>query len=171
MWLVALAFIFLVAGVFLLWQSGRQRRAAGLPAGRVVYTDTENWTRVEKPLYHPGLGLTGKPDYIVHTDNGYIPVEVKSSAAPSVPYESHVFQLAAYCVLVESTTHQRPPYGLIRYRNRTIAVDFTPELEREIVDLLSEMRTFVHTSRVNRSHDEPGRCAHCGYRDVCDQRL
>ncbi len=34
--------IFIVAIIFF-WQSTRQRREAGLPGGRVIYTDTRAW--------------------------------------------------------------------------------------------------------------------------------
>lgn len=166
-----LALIAFLLGLFLFWQSHLQRRASGLPAGRVIYTDTGGWNKVEKPLYHPDFGLTGKPDYIVKKGSAYIPVEVKSGWAPSTPYESHVFQLAAYCLLVEYSTHQRPPYGILQYRNRTIAIDYTPELENSLLDLLNEMRSQTRRGEADRSHDEPARCARCGYRAICEQRL
>ncbi|MCX6033541.1 MAG: CRISPR-associated protein Cas4, partial [Chloroflexi bacterium] len=53
--------ILLIAFV-LLYISGHQRRAVGLPGGRVVYVDTRAWGAVEKPLFDLQLGLTGKPD-------------------------------------------------------------------------------------------------------------
>ena len=165
---LALALVFLA--LLLLFVSSRQRKAAGMPSGRVVYSDTRAWGKVEKPFYDARLGLTGRPDYLVEHNGAAIPVEVKSSWAPPAPYESHIFQLAAYCLLVERTTGKRPPYGLIAYRNRTFAIDYTPTLEERLLDLLEEMRAQEKQS-ANRSHDDPARCAHCGYRSVCDQRL
>src|SRR3972149_3135901 len=91
--LLLLAFIFF-------WRSNRQRKDAGLPGGRVIYTDTRGWGKLEKPLFYAALELTGKPDYLIQKDNNIIPVEVKSSRAPEAPYDSHIFQLAAYCLLV-----------------------------------------------------------------------
>ena len=64
----------------------------------MVYTDTGAWGKVEKPLYYHALGLTGKPDYLVERDGILIPVEVKSGRTPEAPYDSHIFQLAAYCL-------------------------------------------------------------------------
>ena len=98
-----IAIALVVIAVIFFWQSSRVRRAAGLPGGRVVYTDTRAWGKVEKPLYDHGLGLTGKPDYLVEKDGQLIPVEVKSGRAPEAPYDSHIYQLAAYCLLVERT--------------------------------------------------------------------
>ncbi len=168
--MIYLAIFLLAAALVLFWQSARQRRAAGLPAGRVVYTDTRAWGKVEQPLYDPLSGVTGKPDYLVEQNGVWIPVEVKSSYAPPEPREGHLFQLAAYCLLVERATGKRPPYGLLHYRNRTFAVDYTPELEAQLRDLLDEMRLQERRGEAARSHEEPARCARCGYRDVCDQK-
>jgi CRISPR-associated exonuclease Cas4 len=169
--LYLILFLFLLALVFF-WQSGRQRRQAGLPGGRVVYTDTGGWGAVERPLYYPPLKLTGKPDYLVRQQNGVlIPVEVKSGRAPESPYDSHIFQLASYCLLVEKTYGKRPPYGIIHYNDRDFAIDYTPALEFALMDLLADMRRDEIRNEVERSHEQAARCARCGYKDLCDQRL
>jgi CRISPR-associated exonuclease Cas4 len=160
-----------VLALLLLWESSRQRRESGLPAGRVIYTDTRPWGEVEKPLYDPVTGLTGKPDYLVEEKGLWIPVEVKSSYAPAAPYQGHVYQLAAYCLLVEKVSGKRPPYGILRYRNRTYAIDYTTEMEESLRDLLDEMRLAERRGEADRSHEEPARCARCGYRSTCDQKL
>lgn len=162
--------IFLI-GLVLLWQSNRQRRQAGLPGGRVVYTDTRAWGKLEKPLFDPLLGLTGKPDYLVEQNGQLIPVEVKTGRTPEAPYDSHIYQVAAYCLLVEKTYGKRPAYGLIHYTHRDFAVDFTPELESALLEQLAEMRRDDTRRDVPRSHEEPMRCRACGFRKVCDQRL
>lgn len=162
--------ILLLAAIFF-WQSGRQRREAGLPGGRVIYTDTGGWGEVERPLYYPPLKLTGKPDYLVRQQGVIIPVEVKSGRAPESPYDSHIFQLASYCLLVEKTFGKRPPYGIIHYKDRDFAIDYTPELENALMELLADMRRDEIKNSVDRSHEHAPRCARCGFRDLCDQSL
>ncbi len=168
--LSAILFIFLLALIFF-WQSGRQRKEAGLPGGRVIYTDTRGWGKLERPLYNDLLGLTGKPDYLVQEKGQIIPVEVKSGRAPESPYDSHIYQLAAYCLLVEKSYGKRPPYGIIHYENRDFAVDYTPELESSLLDLLAEMRRDELKREVERSHEQAARCARCGFKKACDQSL
>ncbi len=168
--LVLAAVLFLVA-LAVLWLARRQRKSFGLPAGRVIYTDTGGWGKVEKPLYDPISGLTGKPDYLVEENGVYIPVEVKSSRSPSLPHDSHIYQLAAYCMLVERTYKKRPPYGILRYRDKTFSIDYTREIEQEVEMILETMRLQEKSREVDRSHNEPSRCARCGYRSICDQRL
>jgi CRISPR-associated exonuclease Cas4 len=171
----AFGFLLLLLALLLFWQAGRQRRRAGIPAGRIVYADTGRWEAAAEPFFDPVTQLTGKPDYLVRQGKALIPVEVKSARPPEAPYDSHLYQLAAYCLLVERRTGVRPPYGLIHYglgsRARTFSVEYTPALEEGLLELLTEMRRADLQASVNRSHDQPGRCRACGYLAVCEQRL
>jgi CRISPR-associated exonuclease Cas4 len=166
---IALALLFIA--IIFFWQSNRQRQAAGLPGGRVIYTDTRGWGKLEKPLFYAALELTGKPDYLVQQDGQIIPVEVKSGRAPEAPYDSHIYQLASYCLLVEKTYGKRPPYGIIHYETRDFAVDYTQELEQSLLELLTEMKRDQHKTDIPRSHEQAVRCKRCGFRKVCDQKL
>jgi CRISPR-associated exonuclease Cas4 len=163
-------FILLVLAV-VIWLVARWlSQRSGLPQGQVVYTDTGAWGRLEKTLFSKRHNLTGKPDYLVRNGNVYIPVEVKSANAPKGgPYESHVYQVAAYCVLVEETYRQRPTHGLIKYADKTLAVDFTPQLESDLLELLDDIRADGEVEEVARSHHSAARCRACGFREVCGQ--
>ena len=156
----------------LIWLLARRlQRASGLPRGRVVYADPGLWGKTEKPLYDAELGLTGKPDYLIRSGEMLIPVEVKSAWAPPAPYDSHVLQLAAYCLLVESVTGIAPSHGLIRYRNRTFSVEFNPNLRARVLEIIALIQTQKEREQPDRSHDESNRCERCGFRAACDQRL
>ncbi len=169
--LVYFAFIAILFGVLLFWFASRQRQATGLPGGKVIYTDTREWGPVEKPLYDDMLSLTGKPDYLVHQGKMLIPVEVKSSRGPNGPYDSHIYQLAAYCMLVESTYGIRPAHGILKYPDRTYEIEYSRELENNLLDILAEMRKRERQRNVSRSHERVNRCQGCGYRSMCDERL
>lgn len=169
--MVYLAIIILLIGFILLWQAGKQRETTGLPGGEVIYTDTRSWGAVETPMYDAKLGLSGRPDYIVRQGKMVIPVEVKSSHVSAAPYDSHIFQLAAYCFLVWREHGVRPSHGILHYPNRTYRIDFTSQLEGELIELVTEMRTKGHLRKINRSHESERRCNQCGYRSTCDQRL
>ena len=166
-----LAILLFFAALVLFLLARRQQRQSGLPAGRVIYTDTQGWLRLEKPLYSSELNLTGKPDYLVEQQGQLIPVEVKSSRRVTAPYDAHINQLGAYCLLVESCYGKRPPYGILRYPDKTFAIDFSPELEDRVLFILQEMQSQVSSKNINRSHQSPERCAGCGYRHLCDQAL
>jgi len=166
---IAVFIAFLALAV--LWLARRQQQAVGLPEGRVIYADTRGWLPVAEPLYDPNLGLTGRPDYLVQQGEQIIPVEVKSSRTPQKPYDTHIYQLAAYCLLVKHAYDVRPRYGILHYPDRTYQIDFTCELEGAVLTLLEKMHADERHEALPRSHDSPARCHGCGFHSVCDQRL
>jgi CRISPR-associated exonuclease Cas4 len=166
----------LAAALALLWLSGSLRRRAGMPAGRLVYSDTRKWQSVPEPLYAASANLTGRPDYLVQRWSHIIPVEVKSTAPPDEPYRSHILQLAAYCLLVDEAYGRRPPYGLLHYAGaggpeQTFAIRYTRALEDELLSTMEWMREDWQEKRADRDHDDPARCGSCSYAEYCDQRL
>jgi CRISPR-associated exonuclease Cas4 len=170
-WLLFAGLGLALVSLLLWWTSGRLRRRTGLPAGRVIYSDTRTWRQCPEPLYAPSANLSGKPDYLVQKWNYVLPVEVKSSAAPTEPYRSHVLQLAAYCLLVHETYNRRPPYGLIHYEDRTFSIRYTQRLEQELLDTIEWMREDMRDGQADRNHDDPARCRACNYAIYCEQRL
>jgi len=166
-----LALLLFALALFLLRTSARQRRDLGLPEGRVLYTDTGAQRRVEKPLYAEDLNLAGRPDYLVESEQGLVPVEVKSGRTPQQPFASHIFQLAAYCQLVQRNYKRRPAYGIIRYPEQSFTVEFTLDLEQRLIGLLEEMRAALDLAQLHRSHEQVRRCHSCGYGQLCDERL
>lgn len=170
-WLLSAALLLAGLGLWLLVRSRKARRQAGLPAGRVTYADTGAWDRCERPLFSAYYRLTGRPDYLVRSREGLIPVEVKSGATPHQPHAGHILQLAAYCLLVEDQEGRPPPYGILKYADRAFEIDYTPDLRAHLLETLDALRQDLRRSEVDRSHDEPRRCGACGYRGRCDQRL
>jgi CRISPR-associated exonuclease Cas4 len=148
----------------------RLRRSTGLPWAPVVYQDTGG-RAPEKPLIARRLGLVGKPDYLLDLRGQIIPVEVKPGRRAARPYESDLLQLAAYCVLVEETSGVAPPYGLLRYAERTFRLDYTDRAREEVLAILDEMRAELDEPDCDRSHDEERRCLSCGFFEQCDQAI
>jgi CRISPR-associated exonuclease Cas4 len=50
-------------------------------------------------------------------------------------------------------------------------VDYTPGLRAELLKALEQIRRDLAARNVKRSHNEPGRCQGCGYRERCEERL
>ena len=169
-WLLVAAFVLGIFGFWLLIRSRTARHETGLPVGRVAYVDTGAWNRCERPLFSHQHRLTGRPDYLVRTRGGLVPVEVKSGKAPQQPYGGHVLQLAAYCLLVEEQ-EGTSPHGILRYDDLAFEVDFTSGLRAELLHTLDSMRRDLRARDVDCSHEEPRRCGGCGYNDHCDRRL
>jgi len=158
-------------GLWLFLRAGAARRQTGLPVGRVIYADTGAWDRCERPLFSSRYRLTGRPDYLLRSREGIIPVEVKSGAAPPQPYPAHLLQLAAYCLLVEEQEGRPPPHGILKYDDRAFEVDYTPALRSELLRTLEAIRRDLDARDVGRNHDDPARCQGCGYRERCQRSL
>ena len=170
--LAIIAIALIVIGLIALGFGRRIQVEAGLPMGRVVYSDTGAWKTVERPLFSSAHGLAGKPDYLVKQGRQTIPIEVKSSLAPKDgPRRSHLLQLAAYCLLVEENYGARPQAGIVKYADRMFEIDYTSALESTLLDMLDTMRNDLTHGGAHRSHRDPTRCVHCGYRHACDERL
>lgn len=114
--------------------------------------------------------LSGRPDYVMETDEGFVPVEVKTGRTPRGPLFSHIMQLAAYCQLVEET-HGPVPYGIIRYETREDVVMFDERLRSLLQTKLGEVQEHLDGAPVHRSHDRPGKCHSCSRRELCPERL
>lgn len=168
---VLIAFALIVIAIALLVIARRLRLRSGLPAGQVIYSDAGAWQRNERALFSPAYGIAGKPDYLVRSGDAITPVEVKSSSAPARPWPGHVLQLAAYCLLVEEALGARVTQGIIQYADRRFVVEYTPALKAELLRAVDEMRAALDAGDAHRSHDDPGRCARCGVREACDERL
>ncbi len=161
--------ILIALGAFLMWHTATKRKSLGVPGGKTVYQDT-----VEKPgqlLYSRRLGLTGRPDLLINQNGLVIPVEVKTGKTPRQPYLGHMMQLIAYCVLVEETYDVRPEYGLLRYQDEELKIEFSKERETALLQILTEMKQKQARGELHRSHTNPRVCAGCSFRTTCNERL
>jgi CRISPR-associated exonuclease Cas4 len=185
-YLLLVVIFLLVLALFALVAASRAAKQSGLPQGQLIYSDTgfavghiapttlnAQGVKQERPLVSERFGLIGRPDYLVRTDEGIIPVEAKSTRRPANgrPYDSHIMQLAAYCLLAEDVLGADVPYGVVRYADGEIAVDYTPELREELIALLEEMSEARLADDVHRSHEDARRCAGCSMRESCDEAL
>ena len=157
-------------GLLLIWSARRRQARLGFPLGRWIQIDGRWLQRQEQPLFDPALGLAGRPDFLIRRGGNIIPVEAKSRRAPMQPYPSHLLQLAAYCRLVEAVYGNRPPYGVLKYADRSLAVPYDARLEGLLMDTITAMQRALGQP-AHRSHDDPARCRNCPYWNLCDERL
>lgn len=167
-----LALLLISTAALVFWLASRQRKGCGLPGGDIVYSDTGLWEETQEAFYDSRLNLTGKPDYVIRQGYTLIPVEVKTGRTPIEPYDSHIFQLSAYCYLADQATGLRPPFGVLHYPKQTFTIDYTEAMENALLALIVDIREQEKRKRdLPRSHAEAGRCRACGFRDICDDRL
>ena len=163
-----LVLLFLVAGAILLLVSWWLRRNSGIPLGEISYSAT---AAPAAPLVSNRYGLVGKPDYIVLRNGIPIPVEVKPNRTADEPYESDRLQIAAYCLLIEETNAKTPPFGVLRYRDRSFRIDYSPLLRGRLLRTVDAIRDGLDAENVGRSHKSAARCAACGFSRSCEESL
>ncbi len=138
-----------------------------IPQGKITYTDLN---KPNKPLYSRRYHLAGKPDYIIQTPDGIIPVEYKSGAH-TTPKKNHILQLAAYCHLIEEHTRTFVPYGMLVYDQQNHKIPFNPQLRFELETTIKEMQKSHHHNTIQLNHNEPHKCKHCSIQQYCTLKL
>lgn len=147
----------------------RRRQADGnLVPGRLVASDLSG----EGPLLQdPAWGITGRPDYVLETTHGFVPVEVKTGKTPHHPHANHKLQLACYLRLLEVKSGKAPEYGLVNYPDGVFRVAWDDALKADLQSTLQRMATAQAQGQADRDHQHVGRCLGCSRRDACAQKL
>ena len=165
----------IVLALLFFWLSSRSRRKTGIPAGEVFYQDLVGQPFAAHDLRSLELGISGKPDCLIRTADGIVPVELKKSKRPPARgevYPNHMIQNLAYCALVEEQMKERVPYGLVIYAGQQVRrVEFTDSNRKWLMDTIAAVQAARLANQANRNHNQRGRCSGCGVRDNCDQAL
>lgn len=140
-----------------------EKKSYGVPEGRILYSDLNVPATA---LFSKRFRLSGKPDYIVQKDDICIPVEVKSGGGPH-PHHSQTLQLAAYCQILEDTTGEFVPEGILVYNTVPFRIPFDPKLRFELESIIKTMRAALRTGEVQRNHEDPRRCKNCSMKQYC----
>ena len=159
----------LVVALVLFLKHRRAPRLGGLPTGDLIASDHDQ----DGPLLvSHTYGLKGKPDSFVRTSDGaIIPVERKKARAPQKVHDGDLIQGIAYCILVEDSYGQAPPYVRIQYADRWFDVPYSSELKSWALEVAERLRAARRAPVCNRSHHHPAKCRNCGQRKNCSQAL
>lgn len=132
---------------------------------KTIYSD--RMKKPEKALFSSKYSLTGKPDFILHTKDGLLPLEIKHAKKPNKPYFSHVMQLISYCLLIEEDKGIKPKYGFIQYKEgKPFIIFYTEEMKLKLIKTMQEMRDYLASEKC----PEPirrNKCENCSCREKC----
>ncbi len=124
-----------------------------------------------QPLRDPEWGLSGKPDYVVETEAGVVPVEVKTGMTPRTPFPSHRLQVACYLRLLEANGAPLAGHGMLTYPEGVFQVAWDDGTQADLRATLERMAAAQAEGRADRDHGHVGRCRGCARRRFCDQSL
>ena len=165
----------IVLSLLFFWLSARSRRKTGIPAGEVFYQDLVGQPFAAHDLRSLELGISGKPDCLIRTADGIVPVELKKSKRPPARgevYPNHMIQNLAYCALVEEQLKERVPYGLVIYAGKQVRrVEFTDSNRKWLMNTIAAVQAARLAKQAKRNHNQRGRCSGYGVREMCDQAL
>lgn len=110
-----------------------------------------------KPLRSHTVGISGKPDCLIRTASGVVPVELKNASKPPAcgeVYPSHMIQAVAYCALVEDYMKIPAPYALVIYAGQQVRrVDFSEQRRRWLLDTIRQLELARERQTASRNHD------------------
>lgn len=161
--LIIAAFFFLIYSIRTRSTLRLEKKSLGIPDGLILYSDLNI---PASPLLSKNHRLIGKPDYIIQRENRLIPVEVKSGRG-TYPHQSQVFQLAAYCQIIEDISGEFVSEGILVYNNITYTIPFNPKLRYELESIMKTMRNSLKSGVVQRNHHKAVRCQHCSMSHCC----
>lgn len=140
-----------------------------IQAGEITYSDLNT---PAKPLFSKRYRISGKPDYIVKRNGHYFPVEIKTGDHYE-PKKNHIFQLAAYCQILEENYGSFIPYGILVYSDTSqqFKIPFNPKMRFELESTVNKMRKSLKTSKIKRNHNDSKRCKSCSMRTYCDKKI
>jgi hypothetical protein len=169
--LFTLSLLLVVFGMMCLFAAYRLRYVIR-PTGAIDYVDDTYEVSVPRgPMVDARLGLTGQPDTLIQVlkTGEMIPVRSINTPAPTAISAPHYYEITALCLLVERIYSKTPPYGVLRYTNEDVTIEWKSEMAQQLESLTQSMRADSLVADVPRSHDNPS--ARPVLRTLCDQRL
>jgi len=132
--------------------------------GKVLYSDLD---KPAKSFFSKKYRISGKPDYILKKNNRYLPVELKSGSHES-PQKNHIFQLAAYCHLIEENFGVFVPYGILVYSDgKQFNIQFDPKIRFELEITIKEMRDIIKKGKLSKEFKSDFKCKNCSMKEYC----
>ena len=166
--MLLLSVLFIVISKLISNNVKKQKRKHSIQSGEIAYSDLN---KPAKPFFSNRYKIAGKPDYIIMKGNSYIPVEVKTGRK-NEPQKGHIYQLAAYCQLLEENYGDFVPYGILVYNNTYhYKIPFDPKTRFELETTVKKMRQLLKTGIVVRNHDDPNRCKNCSMKIYCTNKI
>ncbi len=117
-------------------------------------------------LYSTRYGLTGKADLVEIDDGQVYPVEYKKGRRGD--WQNDQIQLCAQAMVLEEFTGRVINKGYIFYatERRRQAIEFTPELRAETLQIIQAVRELLTTRRRPQQKEGP-RCQGCSLKTIC----
>ena len=118
-------------------------------------------------LHSSALGLSGKLDLLIVTEDACYPVDFKDTEG-GVRY-NHRIQLAAYSLLVEENLGRRVPIAFVYLvpSRQLVTVPVGAKEREEVARAIAEMRRVIEQENMPGPTPVRARCVACEFRNYC----
>jgi len=113
------------------------------------------------------LGLSGKLDLLIQTEEQYFPVDFKFTQGR--PHKNHVYQLSGYALILDDLYKTEVKKGFVYLipQEDAIAFDLNYFLKSATLKMLDEIRNMIIMEKVPSVVANRNKCFDCEYRNFC----
>ena len=127
----------------------------------------------ELPLYSENLGLKGRADRVLISEEGIIPFELKTREIEKI-WPSDEIQITAYAMLLEEKHNKQIPLGIIEAGNKKHEIKITIETKKKVTDLIKEIRQVLDDSIKEQKNNVKyppsfSKCQSCPWEETCKE--
>lgn len=137
----------------------RSLRSYGLQSGERHFDVTLNSAR---------LGLNGRLDMLIVTEEEAIPVEFKNNLSNGLG-ANHQMQLAAYALIIEECWQRQVKRAFVHFipTKQSRELKITQALKGRLLDRLGGLQTMIGSEILPDATPVSGRCVDCEFRNFC----
>jgi CRISPR-associated exonuclease Cas4 len=131
------------------------------------YRLSEGERRFHVWLNSPILGLSGKLDLLIVTQEASYPVDFKYTR--DRPRRNHVMQLGAYALLVENAMKIPSPMAFVYLTpsDQLVRINVTDRLKELVLGRLASIRQMIREGILPEPTPVRARCEECEFRNYC----
>jgi CRISPR-associated protein Cas4 len=135
--------------------------------GKDLWANLEPKYISEMELISEELGLKGRADRIMISEDSIVPFELKTRAVDKV-WPSDEVQLTCYSMMLEEKYGKKIPLGILEAGNKKHEIVIDEKKKREVVKLIGEVNE-VLDGRNLRFPSSFGKCQSCPWKKECDE--
>jgi CRISPR-associated protein Cas4 len=135
--------------------------------GKDLWANLEPKYISEMELISEELGLKGRADRVMISEDSIVPFELKTRTVDKV-WPSDEVQLTCYGMMLEEKYGKTIPLGILEAGNKKHEIVIDEKKKKEVVKLISEVKEVLEGKNL-RFPSSFGKCQSCPWKKECDE--
>ena len=135
--------------------------------GKDLWENLEPKYISEMELTSEELGLKGRADRVMISEDSIVPFELKTRLADKV-WPSDEVQLTCYGMMLEEKYGKKVPLGILESGNKKHEIVIDEKKKKEVVKLIGEVKEVLNGKNL-RFPSSFGKCQSCPWKKECDE--